>query len=223
MAPVFPALGCSVADELGAMVAQEETESAALADTARRIAAGVLSPTLVAASQAAIRAVAPDLHRGAIREAVADLRRLRTDPAVSQALANDTRIAQMQAALLIGDALWIGFQHGAQHRAEAWSTSKLTITAKPSPEDRAALVAYPIHGLTTAEHARGVALRLDEAVAQALAQPLTGSIDPAAIPAALAAVAQAHADRVSALVEEAFHVGVQAAVRAVGDAMIGAG
>jgi hypothetical protein len=92
----------------------------------------------------------------------------------------------------------------------------------PTREDRTALNFYPIHGLTSAEHARGVALRLDEAVAQALAQPLTGSVDPEAIPASLAAVAQAHADRIGVLVEEAFHVGIQAAVRAVGDALIGA-
>ncbi len=211
-----------MAGDLGDIAAAEQATSGALAETARQIAASVLSTTFIAASQAALRAVAPNLGRGAIREAAADLRRLRTDAAVSSALANDLRVAQGQAALLFADALWLGYRDGAEHRAKAWSTDQMRIVSTPTPDDRAGLAFYPVHGLTTAEHARGVALRLDEYLAQALAQPLTGAIDPSAIPAAFAVVVQAHAEPVANLVDECYHLGVQAAVRAVGDALTGA-
>lgn len=210
-----------MADVTGGAAQREEAERQRLSDTAADVSRAALSDTLLVAAQAAIRAVQRDSGKGAIGEPAADLRRLRTDPTLMLALRRDMATARQSAALLCADALWTGYRTGLDGRARAMSTSRLQIVASADEADREELVDYPVLGFTTAEIAESLTGALREGVDRALAAPLTGTIDPAAIPAALSAVAEAHAQRVAGAVGECYQAGIQAAVRALGAALVG--
>lgn len=208
-------------DALDGRGAAQEEERAKLTETARQVSASVLSATTVAAAQAALRAVAKNDGRGAIGEPAADLRRLRRDPALAVALRRDLDVAQGQARMLIGDALWMGYRRGAADRAAQLTGPGLQVVVDLTAEDRADLVDYPVLGLTTGETAIGIRADLEQSVNRALAMPLTGSIDPEALPAALAETRNDHAQRVATAVGEAYQAGLQAALRAVTAALVG--
>lgn len=209
-------------DALGGFGPAEEAERKRLAETAATVSASCLSLTTVAAASAVIRAVQPDLKRGVLGEPVADLRQVRTDSRLMAALRRDLDVSEGQARILIGDALWVGYRTAATNRAKSITGDGLTITVDLTEEDRADLVGYPILGLTAGEWAQSLRRQLEEAINRALAIPLTAGIDPATIPPALADVAYAHSQRVAGGVEEAHAAGCQAALRAVGAALIGA-
>lgn len=209
-------------DALGGFGPAEEAERKRLAETAAMVSASCLSQTTVAAASAIIRVVQPNGKRGIIGEPVADLRQVRTDSRLMVALRRDLDVAEGQARILIGDALWVGFRTAANNRAKSMNGDGLLITVDLTPEDRADLTGYPIIGLTAAEWAQSLRRQLEEAVNRALALPLTSGIDPATIPPALAEVANAHSLRVAGGVDEAHAAGCQAALRAVGAALIGA-
>lgn len=209
-------------DALGGFGPAEEAERKRLAATAAIVSASCLSLTTVAAASAVIRAIQPDQRRGVIGEPVADLKQIRTDQRLLVALRRDMDVSEGQARILIGDALWVGFRTAAKNRAETINGDGLTITVDLTEEDRADLDGYPILGLTASEWAQSLRRQLEEAINRALAIPLTAGIDPATIPPALAEVANAHSLRVAGGVEEAHAAGCQAALRAVGAALIGA-
>ena len=209
-------------DALGGFGPSEEAERGRLADTASIVSATCLSQTTVAAASAIIRIVQPDQKRGALGEPAADLRQIRTDPRLMVTLRRDLDVAEGQVRFLIADALWIGFRTGATNRAKTMGVDGLKINVDLTEEDRADLVGYPILGLTSSEWAQSLRRQLEEAVNRALAIPLTAGIDPATIPPALAEVAHSHATRVAGAVEEAHAAGCQAALRAIGAALVGA-
>lgn len=202
--------------------AAQDEERTRLAEIAQQVAASCLSGTTVAASTAVIKAIQPNRSRGAIAEPAADLRQIRTDPRLLVALRRDMDIAQGQALILIGDALWMGFRSAANSIAASIPASGGAITVDLTPEDRADAADYPILGLTTGEWAQSLRRQLQEGVDRALGGPLTAGIDPTLIPGALGQVATAHADRVSGAVEQAHAAGAQCALRAVADALTGA-
>lgn len=210
-------------DALSGAGETEAQASARLAETARQVASTTLVPTAVAASRAIIRATQGD-GNGATDPAAAarELRRLRTDPGLMQAIDRDLDLAERQAALLIGDALWVGYTTAAKTRSAAMSTDRLQVSYQPSETDRSDLIGYPILGLTALEWAESLRRKLGEVVDQTLALPLVGAIDASAIPASLAAAGADHAQRVSSMVAESFQAGVQAATRALGAAITGA-
>lgn len=201
-------------DALGGAGRIEAAEEARLAATARQVSLAVLSRTLIAAAQAVVAAVSSDSGAG-IAEAASDLRRLRTDARLMPAITREVRVARQEVAMLVADALWLGFVRAAATRLPPG------VTGSPDDADRAALADYPILGLTSAEVAQSMAGRLLEDINRALALPLTGTIDPATIPPALGAVSQAHAARVASAVGEAYRAGVQAALRLFGKVLSG--
>lgn len=209
-------------DALAGFGAEEEAERVRLGEVAAKVSASCLSLTTVAAASAVIRAVQPDRGRGVLGEPAADLRQVRTDPKLVASLRRDLDVAEGQARMLIGDALWVGYRSGCEHRAKAMNGDGLTITVDLTAEDRADLSDYPVLGLTTGEWAASLRRQLEEGVNRALSIPLTAGIDPATIPPALAEVANAHAQRVAGGVEEAHAAGCQAAFRAIGLALTGA-
>ncbi len=197
-------------DALDGAGAREQAQSAKLAATAQQVAAGCLSAATVAASAALIAIVAK--RDG---DPAAELRQIRSNSGIATALEHDVRSARGQAFLLLSDALWLGFQTGAG-RADG-----LPLTVALDDSDRAALFDYPILGHTCSEVADDLATKLRWEVDTALGQPLTTVTDPQTIPAALATVAAAHAQRLAGAVDEAYHAGVQAAVRGIGAALTG--
>lgn len=204
-------------DALGGAPQEEAAEADRLAETATAVSSAAISTSTMVAARLVIRAVQGDAGGGALGEPSADLRRVRTATDLMQALNRDLALAQAQARLLLSDALWMGYRTGLDGRSQG-----LPVTSEATDEDREALVSYPILGHTSAEVAANLAARLRYEADGALAQPLTGTIDPAAIPAALAAVGAAHGQRTGDAVREAYHAGVQAAVRAIGAALVGA-
>lgn len=210
-----------MADILKGQGAVEQAEADKLTATATAIGAGALSRTTLAAASEAIRAVQADLGRGVTSEIVADLRALRTNPALQAALAADLRVALASARLLIEDALWLGFRTAAISRSKLTETGRLKLTVDLTEADRAELRDYPILGHTPAEVAASLIDRLSFEVGGALALPLTGRIDPATIPAAIGGVSVAHGERLGAAVSEGYFAGIQAASKALGAALVG--
>jgi hypothetical protein len=206
-----------VGDPLGSAPQSEAAEADRIAATAVAVASGAISTTTMVVARLAVRSVQDNAGKGALGEPAADLRRLRSSADLMQALSRDLALAQAQAGLLLQDALWMGYRAGLDGRSAG-----LPVVAEATEEDRAELVSYPVLGHTTAEVAASLVDRLRYEVDGALAQPLTGTIDPAAIPPALAVVGAAHGQRVGDAVRESFHAGVQAAVRAIGAALVGA-
>ncbi len=204
-------------DDLDALKRREEAEAEQLSETAQRAGAGAISKTTVAAAVAVIRAVQPDRHRGAIGEPAADLRDVRNDPALIRAMANDMRVAQQQAFILLRDALIVGYRTEANGTKLDGASVIVTI----DDEDRAALTGYPVLGFTVFEHASDLAWRLRMDLLGVLGQPLTGQIDPTKIPSAMGEAAAAHGKRLGGGVSEAYFAGVQAAGIALGQALVG--
>ena len=199
---------------------REAEESARLSATAAQVSAGCLSATAVAAAAAIIAILAKPANDPA--GISAELRRLRSTTGLASSLDHDVRSTRNQVFVLLSDAMWLGFSHAAEWRAEAMESPRMSISVDLTDADRAALADYPILGHTTSEIADDLAAKMRWDADAAIAQPLTSAADPQAIPVAMAVIAQQHATRVSGSVGEAYHAGVQAAVRAIGAAMTGA-
>lgn len=195
----------------------EIAEGDKLAATAKAASLAVLSRTTVAAAQRVIAIVA-DADGGAVAsEPARDLRRIRTDPALMGALDQDTRTATASVRLFVSDALWMGYRRAAKTR-----TPGLPVAVDLTDSDREDLAGYPINGFTAGETTTQIVDALRRDVDRALALPLVGVIDPGTIPAALQAVEQTHANRVALAVNEAYHAGVAAFMRALAHALVGA-
>ncbi len=209
-------------DVIDGQGAIEQAQSDRLRATAVQVGSAALSSVTLATAQAVIRSVQANEGGGIIGEPAADLRRLRTDPALMQAFDRDLRTAGGQALLLISDALWIGYRTGLEGRSAAMETPQLVFRVRLNEADRRELEGYPILGHTALEAAAHLVDRLRYEANAALAQPLTGTIDPTAIPVAMSQVSLAHGARLGGAVAEAHAAGVQAAVRAIGAALTGA-
>ncbi len=206
--------GFNVADVLAGAGQREATESDRLADVAVQVSANALAATMVAAAGAIIKILA---KRESTPAAVsAEMRQLRTDSGLAQALEHDTRSTRATTYMLIADALWLGFQTAADGRSEG-----LPVAVALDESDRDALRDYPILGHTAGEVADDLMTKLRWESDAALAAPLVSGDDPQTITVALATVGQQHAGRVGFAVQQAYYAGVQAAVRAIGSALTG--
>lgn len=206
-----------------ALRTQEVAEAEALAERARRLGAAALQASTMAVAVTAIAAVAAEGGRGVIGEPAADLRALRTDTRLMQAIGTDRIRAEAAAITDLLGALQAGYRTEALGRAaatEAQATG-LQIRVDITPNELAALIDYPIQGHSTREHARHLVVLLMHAFDGALAAPLTGSIDPTALPAALGEVARLHGERLANAVREAYFAGTQAAEKAMRAALVG--
>jgi hypothetical protein len=198
----------------------EQEQADHLMSTARAACAKVLAGSTVAIATALVRTLGGDQTP---QQVALRLQRLRHDVAVANTIAMDLGRAQGQAQVLIADALWMGYRTAAVARADAMSRDGLIITADPTDADRAALVTdYPILGHTASEIAAQLTTKLRFDLDAAITMPLTGSSDPAALPVALKALSEEHAGRVAGAVDAAYFAGVQAAVKAIGQAITGA-
>lgn len=197
---------------------QVEAEQAKkLADLARQVSLSALSDTTIAASTVLLARVSAKDGGSALGEPSRDLVQIRTDPALMQALSKDLVRAQNTTLILVRDALWDGYKTASVTRVKG-----LPIVVDLTEQDRADLAGYPIAGFNAREVAEELAHLLKRGVDSALAIPLTSPTLPQTIPVALGAEETAHADRVARAVDEAFATGVGAAVRAIGQTMVGA-
>ncbi len=208
---------------LEALRLQEAAEAEILAARARIIGGAALSAATMAVAVSALASVSALSGGGIIGEPAADLRVLRIDTRLMQALGVDRMRAEAAAMTEILGALKAGYRTEAVGRAAAIEaqTKGLAIVVTITPEDLAALVDYPIQGHSPREVARHLVVLLVHGVDGALAAPLTGAIDPLVIPAALGDVARLHGDRLAAAAKEAYFAGTQAAERAVRAALVG--
>ncbi len=202
-----------MSDALNGAGAKEGAESDRLAAIAQGIGNSCIQSSTVTVAQYLIKAVAKDSGAGALAEPANDLRMIRSSSPVNSAINRDMANAQDAALHLISGAIQAGYKLGAKTRGVDLG---LPVKAEISPADLAALASYPVLGHTAAEIAADLVHSLRYDVDGALAAPLTGQIDADGIPAALGDVAQAHGRRLGNAVGEAFHAGVQAAVRAIG-------
>jgi hypothetical protein len=203
---------------LSEAIAKEEEARQRLIEEARAVGRGHVSQATIAASQAIIGAIAGADGGSALGEPGRDLRRIRQDPKVQQAVAADVAICQADSARLILGAVVAGYAIGGQTRAVP-----LGLEATVTDQDRAELAEIPVQGFTVAEWATDVARALGDGIQQALALPLSTTVDPRSIPAELGRVADASAGRLASAVEQAHLAGVAAAVRGVGLALTGKG
>ena len=177
-----------------------------------------MSQATIAASQAIIGAIAARDGGSALGEPGRDLRRIRQDPKVQQAVAADVALCRADALRLILGAVIAGYTIGGQTRAVP-----LGLKATVTDQDRAELADLPVQGFTVPEWAADVARALGDGIQQALALPLSTTVDPRSIPSELGRVADASAGRLASAVEQAHLAGVAAAVRGVGLALTGKG
>lgn len=208
-------------DALKGQGQREQDEAKGLQSTAEQVGSHALSATTLAAAQAAIRAVQANTSGQATGEAIADLRKIRTDAKLMAALADDLRIADLATFILLTDAVWLGYKAAVAGRAALMGGKLLEIIFEPTDADRELLRSMPILGHTPREVATSLMQRLSYELEGALAMPLTGTIDAELVPAQVASVGQAHGQRLSGAVGEAYFAGVQAAVRDLGAALVG--
>lgn len=197
-------------------VAREEADRQAHMDAARAVGLASVSEATIAASQAIIGAIAGADGGSALGEPSRDLRRIRLDPKVQQAIRSDQGRTLADGFRLIVDAVVAGYAVAGQTRAVP-----LGLQATVTDEDRADLAGLPIQGFTAQEWAADLARALGDDVNRALALPLSTTIDPRSIPTALGQVADGAAGRLAFAVEQAHLAGVAAAIRAVGQALTG--
>ena len=197
-------------------IAKEEEARQRLMVEAKAIGLGHVSQATIAASQAIIGAIAAADGGTALGEPGRDLRRIRQDPKVQRAIQEDQGRAYTDASRLILDAIVSGFAVAGQTRAVP-----LGLSATVTDQDRSDLASLPVQGFTVDEWARDLARALGDGIQQALALPLSTTVDPRSIPSELGRVADASAGRLSFAVEQAHLAGVAAAVRAVGQALTG--
>lgn len=201
---------------LSQAIAKEEADRQRLMADAKAIGLGHVSQATIAASQAIIGAIAATDGGSALGEPGRDLRRIRLDPRVQRAIQEDRERAYADASRLILDAIVSGFAVAGQTRA-----APLGLEATVTEQDRADLAGLPVQGFTVEEWSRDIARALGDGIHQALALPLSTTVDPRSIPSELGRVADASAGRLSFAVEQAHLAGVAAAVRAVGQALTG--
>lgn len=202
---------------------REQAAADELGTAASAIGRGAISSTLATVARAAVLAVQGDQGRGELGEPAADLRELRTNPMLRIAMDRDLVLAERNAFLAITSALEEGYMYDAMKRSEviADQSKGLEFDVDITDQELRDLADYPIHGHTPREIARRMRLTLNDAIDEALARPLTGTIDPAQVPVALAEVARIHGDKLATAVREAYFAGVQAATNAIGKALVG--
>lgn len=201
---------------------REKKIAQAAADTAHAVGMSCLSASLATVSMTVVRAVLKNDFRGAVSEPAADLRSLRTSPALQQAKTRDLYQAETLVNKTLLDALRNGFEYDATERAKiiVKESTGLVIKVELTEKELADLKDFPIHGLRADEWARRMRNLLDNAIDQSLSQPLVGAFDVAVIPAKLSAVAKAHANSLSYMTKEAFFSGGKAAMCALRDALV---
>lgn len=204
----------------------EQAEAERLTTTARQVGAGALSGTVIAAARTALQAVVKG-KGDTIGEPAAELRQIRTAPALLAVLGREKVVATHTALMLLLDALALGYKAEAEGQAKLLGSGARAVVTL-TEDDRRDLVDYPITGgsnppraFTAAEIADDLTYRLRHEVDGALAAPLVGQVNPQAIVANLGAISQAHADRLATAVSEAYFAGVQAGLRAFGAALVG--
>lgn len=192
---------------------------AKLASTAEQLGSSVLASTTIAVAKALLRALARDEGGGALGEPSADLRRLRTDPGLAAALERDLRVASNQAAILMIDAMALGYRSEIEGQAASYHGVTATVTIGAA--ERELLAGFPVAGHTPREIVARLLATLGYEIDGALAAPLSGAADPAALPSALGALGATHGARLGAAVEEAYWAATAAGMKALGAALVG--
>ena len=191
----------------------------ALIEHATKEAGGALARATITLAERALDRVAADKGRGAILEPAADLRDLRSDPALRRALQSDL---DMEAQRLTDEIpTWIedGWLVEAQGQAEILSVDGLKITAKLDDAERAMLASYPVQGFTTAEIVDNLIATLKRDFLGAVGRGIATASTPGGILAPLQKASEDHAGRVGRAAGECFLAGTQAGRLSIGGAL----
>jgi hypothetical protein len=198
------------------VAAEERIAAENLARDAALGADGAFMPVLATAAKLAVAAAVE-------RDPTAAIRKLRTDSALLGAIDKTAIAAQRQAYGAIVGAIQEGYLDDASMRSKAVAASGkgISFAVEMTASDKKRLAVYPILGHLASEVSGYLVQQLRYALDGALGQPLIGKIDPRVIPSALGEVAAAHSTRVGNAVREAYFAGTQAAMRELGQALVG--
>ncbi len=201
---------------------KEKIRSDALAERAKAIGASAISRTLATAARLAVESVMGDSGLGQISEPAADVRAIRSDPALMMAKNNDIYAAKVTAYSEAMTALRDGYEYDAHERAKVIvaESDYLKIAVDISAQELADLQSFPVQGLTCREWSERLAFLLSSGIDEALAKPLTNAFPIKLLPMQLQSQADAHASRLASIVSEAFYAGTKASMGAIRSAMV---
>jgi hypothetical protein len=181
-------------------------KSRGLRDKAAKLAASDISKTTATAATAILRQTLKNDGKGGLGEPAQDLLAVRNDPKLTQALVGDLRIAKAQAEMLIVGALATAYRD----QVEGTPIKGITLTVEFDTETKKILANYPILGESAGEHSDALIDKLRREIYRLITVPGFTDVGAEEIIARLAKVADDHAQRLGAIVEEAYYAGAQA-------------
>jgi hypothetical protein len=143
------------------------------------------------------------------------LPRLRQDPALTQAIVSDVRMARNQARLLILGSLASGYQE----QVNGTRIKGVQLKAEFDEVTRMDMANYPINGESASENADFISEKLRHEIYKTITSPVINNTSD--LIASLGSVSEDHATRVSDLVEEAYFHGAKLGFTDTAKALVG--